>query len=96
MGIEANKAIVRRYVELYNTGHVDLWSNQDTLGWLQQLGLELKFGNSASVLQLEQCWIAGEVPLDRYDKGTRTERVQIRSMYSVELAQTGKIERTVI
>ena len=53
-------------------------------------------GNSDSVLQLEQCWIAGEVPLDRYDKGTRTERVQIRSMYSVELAQTGKIERTVI
>jgi len=44
MGIEANKAIVRRYVELYNTGHVDLWSNQDTLGWLQQLGLELKLG----------------------------------------------------
>jgi hypothetical protein len=34
MGIEANKAIVRRYVELYNTGHVQLWSNQDTLGWL--------------------------------------------------------------
>jgi hypothetical protein len=56
----------------------------------------VKIGNSDSVLQLEQCWIAGEVPLDRYDKGTRTERVQIRSMYSVELAQTGKIERTVI
>jgi hypothetical protein len=33
MGIEANKAIVRPYVELYNTGHVELWSNQDTLGW---------------------------------------------------------------
>jgi len=44
MGIEANKAIVRRYVELYNTGHVDLWSNQYSLGWLQQLGLELKLG----------------------------------------------------
>ena len=95
MGIEANKAIVRRYVELYNTGHVELWSNQDTLGWLQQLGLELIW-EFRQCLQLEQCWIAGEVPLDRYDKGTRTERVQIRSMYSVELAQTGKIERTVI
>ena len=34
MGIEANKAIVRPYVELYNTRHVELWSNQDTLGWL--------------------------------------------------------------
>jgi hypothetical protein len=53
MGIEANKAIVRQYVELYNTGHVELWSNQDTLVWLQQPCRELKFGNSDSVLQLE-------------------------------------------
>ncbi|HEX6109026.1 MAG TPA: hypothetical protein VFZ02_06385 [Ktedonobacteraceae bacterium] len=45
MNNAANKAIVRRYVEPYNAGDVDL---------------------------------ADEVPLDSYDKGTRTERVQIK------------------
>jgi len=45
MDTGANKALVRRYVELYNTGNVAL---------------------------------ADEVLLDRYNKGTRTERVQIK------------------
>jgi hypothetical protein len=36
---------------------------------------QIDFGNADSVLQLELCFIAGEVPLDRYNKGKGNERV---------------------